>query len=121
MRRRQFLSVLGVAAALRSLTVEAQQKRMPVIGYLSDTGPLEARVSAFRQGLGETGYVEDQNVAIEYRWAEGRYDQLPAMAAELVGRKVDVIVATAFPSIRAARNATSTIPIGFITGDPVDG
>ena len=92
---------------------------MPVIGYLGDTSPYETRLAAFRQGLGDTGWVEGRNVAIEYRWAEGRYDELPAMAADLIDRQVDVIVAPALASIRAAKNATSTIPIAFITGDPV--
>src|SRR5260370_13812989 len=95
---------------------------MPVIGYLrsglpGSAAPLEA---AFLQGLGETGYVEGQNVAIEYRWAEGSYDRLPAMAADLVGRKVDVIVAGGIPASLAAKSATSTIPIVFTSGsDPV--
>jgi putative tryptophan/tyrosine transport system substrate-binding protein len=117
--RRVVLEAAGVV--LLPLAARAQQTVMPVIGYLSDTslGPSEARLAAFRQGLGDTGWVEGRNVAIEYRWAEGRYDQLPAMAGNLVARRVDVIVATALPSIRAAKNATSTIPIAFITGDPV--
>ena len=99
----------------------AQQKAMPVIGYLNfaSPGPRAAVTAAFLQGLGETGYVEGQNLAIEYRWAEGRYDRLPALAADLVGRKVDVIVAAGPPSVRAAKSATSTIPIVFSSGDPV--
>jgi putative ABC transport system substrate-binding protein len=95
---------------------------MPVIGYLT-TGsphPNSPYLAAFRQGLSETGYVEGQNVAMEYRWAEGHYDRLPALAADLVSRKVDVIVAPGgTPTALAAKNATSTIPIVFRTGEPV--
>ena len=122
MNRRVLLLQLGGAlTAARSL--RAQQKAMPVIGFLSVRSPGEAAgvLRAFHQGLRETGYVEGQNVAIEYRWAEGRYDRLPALAADLVGRKVDVIAAIAAPSIVAAKNTTSAIPIVFLTGtDPVD-
>ena len=95
---------------------------MPVMGFLSSRSPSEAAtvVAAFHQGLGETGYVERQNLVIEYRWAEGRFDLLPALAADLVGRKVDVIVATGgAPSSLAAKSATSTIPIVFVGSDPV--
>jgi len=122
MNRRALLVLLGGAiTAARAL--RAQQKAMPVIGFLSSRTPGDAAgvVAAFRQGLAETGYVEGQNVAIEYRWAKGRYDRLPAFAADLVGRKVDLIVASGGPpSVRTAKSATSTIPIVFTAlGDPV--
>jgi ABC-type uncharacterized transport system substrate-binding protein len=86
---------------------------MPVIGYISSgsPGPAAPYVAAFRQGLSDTGYVEGQNLAIEYRWAEGNYDRLPALAADLVGRKVDVIATVSIPSALAAKGATSVIPI----------
>ena len=122
MRRRELILLLaGMMTATRAL--RAQQKAMPVIGFLSSRTPGDAAavVAAFHQGLAETGYVEGQNVSIEYRWAEGRYDQLPALAVDLVGRKVDVIVASGGPpSVQAAKSATSTIPIVFTAlGDPV--
>src|SRR5580704_1354149 len=119
MRRRDFITVLAVAAGYPQLA--SAQRAMPVIGFLAtgSPGPFALTVAAFRQGLGETGYVEGQNLAIEYRWAEGSYDRLPALAAELVSRKVDLIVAIAQAAL-AAKNATTTIPIVFRLGtDPV--
>ena len=113
------MAVLAGAVAVPR-TLCAQQKPMPVIRFLGIALPPAPFMAAFRQGLSETGYVEGQNLAIEYRWAEGRYDRLPALAADLVGRKVDVIVTSNLPASLAARNATTTIPIIFLTGgDPV--
>jgi putative ABC transport system substrate-binding protein len=121
LNRRELQLLLGGAMAeVRPL--RAQQKAMPVIGFLSigSPGPVPAPyLAAFRQGLSEAGYVEGQNVAIEYRWAEGRYDRLSALAADLVGQKVDVIVAASPPSARAAKSATSAIPIVFSSADPI--
>jgi len=122
MERRAFI-VMTFAVAGWPLAGRAQQKAMPVVGYLGSgsPGPVASLVAAVRQGLSETGCVEGQNVSIEYRWAEGHYDRLAALAADLVSRKVDVIVAHGgTPSALAAKNATSTIPIVFTTvGDPV--
>src|SRR5207245_608008 len=94
---------------------------MPVIGFLGTASPPASFMAAFRQGLGETGYVEGQNLAIEFRWTEGRPDRLPALVADLIARKIDVIVTAGGSGLAvAAKNATSTIPIVFVTGaDPV--
>ena len=122
MRRRELIFLLGGAAFTWPVPSGAQQKAMPVIGVLSPASydPFSTFVTAFRQGLSEAGYVEGENLAIEYRFAEGHYDRLPALAADLVGRKVDLIMANSPPAALAAKSATSTIPIVFRGGtDPV--
>jgi putative ABC transport system substrate-binding protein len=121
MRRRDFVILFAGAMGGRPPSARAQQKAMPVIGFLgiSPPGANALRLAAFRLGLGDTGYVEGQNVTIEYRSAEDRYDRLPALAADLVGRKIDVIVTQGSVAAVAAKNATSTIPIVFSVGDPV--
>jgi ABC-type uncharacterized transport system substrate-binding protein len=120
MKRRELMLLLGGAMTMAP-NLRAQQRPMPVIGFLhyGSPGPFAPFVAAFHRGLSETGDVEGQNLAIEYRWAEGDYDRLAALASELVDRKVDVIAAFGPPSARAAKSATSTIPIVFGSGDPV--
>jgi len=121
MNRRELILLVG-GAMTAARAPRAQQKKMPVVGFLSGASPAPSApyLAAFLQGLSESGYVEGQNVTIEYRWAEGRYDRLPALAAELVIRKVEVIAALGgTPPALAAKNATATIPIVFGAGDPV--
>ena len=124
MNRRHLAALLGGAMTAAPHALHAQQKAMPVIGFLTGGAPdptASPGLTAFRQGLSEAGYVVGQNVAIEYRGAEGRFDRMPALAADLVGRKVDLIATNAGPlSALAAKAATSTIPIVFFSGDPVE-
>jgi putative tryptophan/tyrosine transport system substrate-binding protein len=122
MRRREFLSLLGGAAAW-PFAVRAQQPGLPVIGFLNSASPdaFAPYVAGFLQGLRDAGYIDGQNVKVEYRWGYGQYDRLPQLAAELVGQQVAVIVASGGePSVMAAKAATNRTPIVFgIGGDPV--
>ena len=122
MRRREFITLVGGAAAMWPLTSRAQQPAMPVIGYLSTLSEAQGlhMLAAFSRGLGEVGFADGRNLAIEFRWAEGQFDRLPAMAAELVRRPVNLLLAQAPPAALSAKATTTTIPIVFVVGfDPV--
>jgi putative ABC transport system substrate-binding protein len=123
MKRREFISLFSSVVVVWPLTARAQQAAMPVIGLLNSGSPkpFQSLVAAFRQGLSESGYVEGQNLAIEYRWAEGDYEKLTKLAADLVDLRVNVILANGPPAVVAAKAATTTIPIVFTSGgNPVE-
>ena len=119
LKRREFITLVGGAAAALPLTASAQQPAMPAVGFLNTQSPDEFRepLRGFRQGLKESSYIEGDNVTIEYRWAENQLERLPAFANELARRRVSVIVAISPPSISAAKVATTTIPIVFLVGE----
>jgi ABC-type uncharacterized transport system substrate-binding protein len=119
MRRREFITLLGGAAATWPLAARAQQPATPVIGFLNSGSPDTSAKSlaAFHHGLAESGFVEGRNASMQYRWGEGRYDRLPAMAADLVRNQVAVLLAGGPPAVHAARSATTTVPIVFTSGD----